>query len=1444
MVNRTWFARGWKIAGCLIWGGWLIGALPLLAQSPTSVNVKLRPSAAALEQQLKGIANRPSGQLDTQGRPPLLQDILQVRPLRKSGLAQAGPGSPLDQWYTLDLKNGTQASSLINQLRNDPGIEAVEPVRTYQLDGLTQQTYTPNDDSLSSQWYLPFIKAYDAWDISRGKATVKIGVIDTGLDYDHPEFAGQLMVFAAEDRNGNGSFEPWDVNETRNGVSGDQDGIDNDGNGYIDDVIGYDFTDQQRTPTFGDYVFPDPDPRDDNAHGTIVSGVISARIDNQIGTAGLAPNCKLMVIRAFSSSGAGEDDDIARAIVYAVDNGVDVLNFSFGDIYPSLMMHEAVKYAYARGVIMIASAGNGKGDQLHYPSGFSEVMSIVASSADLSTEEEFRWPVSSFGLSTDLSAPGVSILTPTLLDTLSDGTIQAYTRSSGTSLAAPMVSAAAALLLSEKGPLTPQQIRGILTTTADDLSRTGWDHFTGAGRLNLLRALQAVGTARVEIQVPETDRGSAADSIPIVATVLDPELRQYSLEYQLGIEGSGDWIPILENQAYQVVDDTLAWWDLRNLPEGDYTLRLRVDRSNGFTLEDRIRFVRDTTPPEVTITRASMAWDNQARKALIIFRSDDQALQTLYFRRQGRAFWQKEPFDRTTRNGDFLLDNQQLSPGTWEMKVVSENMAGLVGESPIQTLTYEPFFINLAGFEEMPYKAPMGRLLEKSMDLDGDGLQEIALSEFDNQLGFGPLRFYEFRPGGFVKVDSVPISSVMIPKDLQDSDGDGLQELLCSVNDSMYLVEQATPTAYPSEIMWRNEGNGLYAANFGDTDADGQLEILVRDTKDFYVFDGSNGNFASTALLENVSPNAVGPGLTRALVEDFDGDGKPEIIFGDNDADVQLYEYTAGSQYALGLSDTSTLATENAEVYLASGDFDGDGRAEFFIAIHTSNLSNADEEYDTPRWILRIFKGMANDQWEVVWEDVLYDIDSKSYNAVTVGNLDQDAQEEIVFTTFPRTYIFKWDGTTYRPIWFHFGDLATHHVIGDFNGNGIAEVGIGRGDSTVFFEQNFLYTGPAPITSLQGKVLGASSTRLDWQPSPGAVGYQVWRVPNYPLNTQAAVFGPITQNTFTDTDLTEDIPILYLVRSLGSNDTSGFGTAVFLRPHARPKIDSVEVVGPSQLAVYFSEPVVDRQSDKSRISLNGDIQPVAIIGPGDRGQHLILSFTQNFRTGLNQLRIDTTFQDADGACLDPAYQQISFTYDPSEDDQLFLTSWEILGPKEAKLVFNYPLDESTALDTAHYELSPMGSVAAVDWASDDMDAVKVTLGGKVLLGALGYPLSVTVTDVCAIQGTCIGTEGNTATFSAHKDDLSEVYAYPNPVRKHALFDGMRFANLTQTATIEVMTVTGRFVNRLQETDGDGGYEWNLQDQRGSRIKPGVYIYRVFTDDPNIEEFIGKFSLVE
>jgi hypothetical protein len=1365
---------------------------------------------------------------------PQWQGITHAQALSKS---VKRPAPALERIYTLRFQ-GKTASDLSQILQSNTDFEWMEPnhVRPLHLP-----TSAPNDARISEQWYHDYVGTFTAWDSTQGKSDIVVGVLDTGLDFLHPELSGQMAIKASEDLNGNGRFDAWPDTVQFGGIFGDLDGLDQDGNGYADDVSGYDFTDQPRSPFGGDFLGPDPLPFDDNNHGTLVGGIIAARADNQLGGAGIAPGCRLMALRAFSANGSGEDDDVARAILYAADNGVQILNFSFGDIYPSRTMQAAVEYAASKGVVMIASAGNGTGDSPHYPSGFDAVISVGAS-AVTSTGEEILWPLSSFGHTLSLVAPGSGILCPTVLDTLP--VEEAFDFFSGTSCAAPMVSAAVALLFSQRGVCPPKLVRGLLTSTADDISSPGWDHYTGAGRLNIPSLLQQRAASHLQILHPSNDSGTSSDSIIVVVTALDAQGTSIRLQYQSGVQGTGPWSDVFPGTPNQIANDTLAVWHVGSLVDGEYTLRLILDKSDGSTLEDRKRIVIDRTAPVTDVKISAPVWDNASRAHLVVYRNSDRCQTRIHVTKTGGGGNQTWTFDRNTRNGYFLLNDDMLEDGTYSWYLESRNEAGLSATTPLDTFSFQASSIDIEGYALTGSSLPMGHYLQTPVDLDGDGLKEVVMSRYDEALNFGKVMSFEYNAVAFTAVDSLNFKPVLIPKYLGDVNSNGLLELLCSVNDSIFLLEQVAPTGLPNGVRYRNEGNGLYPATFADSDNDNELELLVKDQTNYRVFEPSGSGYAQQAILVDPTGGFLGSVAPLVVAEDLDADGKTDLLMGDYDGDLQIHEFN-GSQYTATWTDTTQF--EHAADYLASGDFNGNGKPEFFVAVHsTLNRNEQDFEYEAPVWWLRIFESNADDVFEVVWEDYLFDVDTDDYNAATSANLDLDSADELIFATFPRTYIIDHQNSGYRMEWFHYGAIGTHHIAGDFNQDGIQEFTLGRGDTAFFVQKDLTSNGPDAIIELQGAVTGNQSTHLEWPTVPNAVRYRIWRGDyNGPGTVQISILDSTNNNRFDDTGLTAGQTYLYVVESCNPSLPlvySPFSNAVFLTPKNLGGLDSAWAVGPNQVMLRFDVAVQTTENELNRFGLDSSqVRPVAAVSGVDGSKTLLLTFENPFSANNHTIRIDSGFKDADDALLDSARRAAVFSAIPDNQSFAYFTNWRVLSSQSAEIRFSHPMT-SDVLIPQNWTLFPSGKVVSVEFVQGQNKLIKLTLDGCAL-GSLGNPVSLTLLTGSAIDGAQINPKsGNTATFSSHESDLSSAYVYPNPFRSNDVWEGVRFANLTRTATVHVLTVSGQEVFTLEETDGDGGVDWNLLDFRGERVVPGVYLFRV--ESAGSEPFLGKFSILE
>jgi subtilisin family serine protease len=244
--------------------------------------------------------------------------------------------------------------------------------------------------------------------------------------------------------------------------------LDDDGNGFIDDVHGWNFALNNNVVA------------DDYGHGTHVAGIAAAQINNAIGIAGMAGGATIMPVKVFfpPPNVLGTYEDLIRAMVYATDNGARVINMSLGATSYSLGEEAAVEYAWDHGVVVVAAAGNTGHNTYHYPAAHRNAIAVAATDAS-----DNRAGFSTYGDFVDVAAPGSGVYS-----TLMSG---GYGSMSGTSMATPHVAGLAALLFSLNPRLTNAQVRALIETNTDDLGSAGWDPYFGSGRINARRALAA-----------------------------------------------------------------------------------------------------------------------------------------------------------------------------------------------------------------------------------------------------------------------------------------------------------------------------------------------------------------------------------------------------------------------------------------------------------------------------------------------------------------------------------------------------------------------------------------------------------------------------------------------------------------------------------------------------------------------------------------------------------------------------------------------------------------------------------------------------------------------------------------------------------------------------------------------------------------------------------------
>ncbi|MBN1586045.1 MAG: S8 family serine peptidase [Candidatus Omnitrophica bacterium] len=476
--------------------------------------------------------------------------------------------------YCLELREDVKVMEAVKAFASDPLVEYAQPDYQVELEWLPKDEYFYTSNSWGQDypdlWGLKAnqMNMEDAWDITLGKGTV-VAVVDTGLDYTHPDIAESL----------------W-INEDEVPANG----IDDDGNGFVDDIRGWDFAGRTYDAP------PDNDVMDFNGHGTHVSGTIAAQANDE-GVIGVAPEAKIMPLKGFCDNGSGYISMLAEAMAYAADNGADVMNCSWSG--PSYNIHDfvaesAVNYAMTRGCVVVFAAANDYGADAGFISpqnmSYPDAKPIVVSA---STPFDTPAVFTNGGYVVDVCAPGggepdlpgVHTSVYNILSLKARYFNHYYAewvvnenliRLAGTSMAAPHVSGLAALVLAKNPDLNVDQVRQTIRAGARDIFQEGQDFLTGVGCVNAPATLDCPLPPECCIHSPFADGSvTPVGELRITGTASGPGFEVYLLRVASLDSATHDWTYLAES-VLPVQNGLLGVWNVGGLPIGSYGLELTV----------------------------------------------------------------------------------------------------------------------------------------------------------------------------------------------------------------------------------------------------------------------------------------------------------------------------------------------------------------------------------------------------------------------------------------------------------------------------------------------------------------------------------------------------------------------------------------------------------------------------------------------------------------------------------------------------------------------------------------------------------------------------------------------------------------------------------------------------------------------------------------------------
>ena len=938
------------------------------------------------------------------------QQINQVRGrfAKRSRRVHSAKGPPdVSRTYILELSDASEPALAlaIKNLNADPEVEYAE------REQMATAQFTPDDPYYATTgswgqtyrdlWGLYTIQCGSAWDTTNGQGVV-VAVVDTGLDFYHPDIVGNIWTNTAE-------------------IPGN--GIDDDGNGYVDDVYGYDFVGAS-------YLNPVPDnnPVDAYGHGTHVAGIIAAVGDNGLGVVGVAWGARIMVVRGLDNNGIGTDAELANAVLYAANNGADVINNSYGGQGYSQVLADAMEYAESLGCVIVAAAGNSSSDvKDFFPA--SDPACIVVTATDPNDANAY---FSNWGERVDVAAPGVDILSLLAAGT-SIGTPVGtnLTRASGTSMAAPHVSGLAALILSQHPDYSPEQVRQALRTSADDVNAPGFDVYTGYGRINASNALALPPVLEARIQSPSFDQ-AVTNPVAIEGSAQGPGFDHYTLEYGAG-QTPASWT-LMQQSTNPVGGGTLGTFDPSCLPDGRYTIRLRAFNQAGSVFEDKQGLIVDYA--SISDPAPSMSIDSVHKPGTVVQISGNaigptfQSFQLQWARGANATNgWSSDGMTVVGGGAAPVVDGQL---GFWEtssnlpadfytIRVLVQNACFTNEEDAMVYL--EP---DLASTND-PLWLDFGLQIDNSILPATDASGNIWLDGLAYNFGqepYSPAKLWSFSPDlSVIRTQSMTNSGYRQPA-VGNFDGLPGDEIAAIEN---YKLEVFNPdlTSWFLTTPTGSSGFAFSSILMADINGDGQEEVLALGTT------GTNAsllyvwNSSGAQLTTNFPIVVSGPYLGSILAVDLDGDGKKEILVAKGIANSNAFSFAAFNSDGTPRAWPGTIYPGGFHQW-AAGDFDRTGRAQIvFTYADPTNRNQA---------ALLGPDGVMKPGWPVNLGGIAAG-ENQAY--IAIADMDRDGRDEIVIASKLMLHVLRADGTPMNSSWpmtsmyYDLGGLVVADIDGD-----------------------------------------------------------------------------------------------------------------------------------------------------------------------------------------------------------------------------------------------------------------------------------------------------------------------------------------------------------------------------------------------------------------------------
>lgn len=1262
--------------------------------------------------------------------------------------------------------------SLTAALSTVPEFEFLEPNFVYRL----HQVQSLNDPLLTSQWYFSYMNAMYFYREHPGiQREIIVGIIDSGIDYQHEDLEEIFWINTAEDINHNGRLDSLDIN-----------GVDDDGNGYVDDVIGYDFVDSPDLPAPGDYLGEDPFPDDEfgsSGHGTGVAGIIAAMANNEKGIAGISPAAKIMNLRTGSALGYLETDDVVKAILYAVNNGADIINMSFGDQYASRLLKLAIDYAHRQGVLLIASAGNNGTDDPVYPAAFENVIGVSAINSNGQPAG-----FSNFGEWISLAAPGQSLLT-----TVKNNQ---YRELSGTSFSAPIVSAIASLMFTQHPTSSVDEISSMMMAASYDPPPTAFDPYYGYG-IPIEPQIFSSTSLHVRLWSPMPSTLLSSGQKSIVATVFGENIKSYhfSLEYLGQTLWNGD------EHHRMVVRDTV---DV--IPEsvfqfsGKYLLQLAITRFDGEV--ERFTFPLNISDnlPEITQKYHDVILDGSRVKDVLKMKSSLPTLVKIASLTDHEPYYLSEGFTgehffTITGNQDDSLVISYFPEQFPDQEIPEDTLAILSNGEKI----IEPIFPNSTFWDGQVV------FLKTLTDVNQNLIPEVVYSDVTD--------------GFLLKMDELVPTNREIQRELlaksqapwlpyfyADLNEDSTPDLVTgfSGKTAIFSFDETIHFGSLNEAAFLDSIN-CWPAGMCDINRDGRPELVVRKNNIYQIWHFSP-DWQMEKLLEIPLSQEKLYGVPRVFHGYFTTMENEQLLVADGEGNIYLTTVSADYQVIRQISFNVGVAflTDYADL----GDVDRDGLNElYFMVLDSINLMS-DKLTSDAFWKIQM---LNFEQEKPVLQSVTNIKGINMTDPVPEGIILEDSL--MVLTNGVHGYHLIFDGLRWNHHYYFNNSKGPVAGYSNFSGQ-LFYFGSRNGNSFIADVSEHMPFSKPDVAFYQKK----DTIFLEYNHGGNdSLWMELWS--NDSLRDSAFVFKD-TLFRYTGFIIGDSVSCV-ITPDREKRQTVLYSEAVIF--HELTQIET-NLISTENLLIKLESDIAFASGESMEPVFylkNSGIAPSSVFR-GKNGKELLLFF-MNIAGITTDTLIIRDLMDNLGAKIDTS---VVFSFTQSKYFGTYPETAYMIARDTLIIQFSDLLEQSSYPDSL-VAISPDVQIVDVLRGNDQREIV-VVVDPYNPLGGFGKRGSVTIKPFLNFGKFTADNQNVTIPISNEVGSLDEVVIFPNPVYAHR-HEELIIGRIPEGTVLKILNINGSLVWEKQVSSGENSCRINIKKEL-ENIGSGVYIMLVRHED--------------